>query len=46
MFRAKAYGNKGKKVCDTFNSRDAAEAQLLAWLGEGYMVGSVGPVLK
>jgi hypothetical protein len=43
MFQAKAYGH-GKKVSDTFNSRAAAEAQMLVWLSEGFLVGSVGPV--
>lgn len=43
MFRAKAYGN-GIKKSDTFASRELAEAQMLAWLAEGFLVGSVGPV--
>lgn len=43
MFQAKAYG-QGKKVCDTFKSRAAAEAQLMVWIGQGYLVGSIGPV--
>jgi hypothetical protein len=43
MYRAKAYGH-GTRVSDTFNSREKAEAQMLAWLDAGYLVGSVGPV--